>query len=140
MTNVNELPEINRRLWQLVSDEAGGNSASFAEQLGLPQHRIRRLFRPDTRNGKYVEPSIEVVSEIARVYKVYLKWIIYGTGEKYENSTPAPKKVMSSSSEKETEILKLVNNFMNTINKKDELIELIQRRIDKLTDELREKD
>lgn len=85
MTNVNNLPPVNGRLWEIVTKESAGNFTDFAKPLGVSSQKIRRLFREDKRNGKYIEPGIDLVKIIAQIYGVSINWIITSEKSPYDD-------------------------------------------------------
>ncbi len=74
-----ELPEINKRIKKLVENHANDNSAKFCRMVGIsPSYKLTRLFSVETRNGKYPEPSLDVVRQIAKALDVDLNYLIFG--------------------------------------------------------------
>ena len=56
ISNYDELPLLNRKVYDLVIHHAGGNVKQFAESIGVKQQVLDRIFKVDARNGKY--PSV----------------------------------------------------------------------------------
>ena len=54
--NRNEMPPPNRKIFDLVAERTAGNVSAFAERICIKQQPLDRLFKTDTRSGKY--PSV----------------------------------------------------------------------------------
>ena len=61
ISNYDELPVINKRVYDLVVKYENGNVSKFAERIGVTQQVLNRIFKKDSRNGKYpsVSPDIK---------------------------------------------------------------------------------
>lgn len=59
--NYDELPVVNKRVYDLVVKYENGNVSKFAERIGVTQQVLNRIFKKDGRNGKYpsVSPDIK---------------------------------------------------------------------------------
>ncbi|MEG1865836.1 MAG: S24 family peptidase [Bacteroides sp.] len=81
INNIELLPPINRRLYELVLKYTEGNVTAFSRELGIQQQKIDRLFKPDKRSadGKY--PSVEdyiIESVISKYNGVTKEWLLLG--------------------------------------------------------------
>lgn len=52
----NEMPRTNQKVYDLISEKAGGNVSKFATMIGASQQVVSRTIKIDKRSGKY--PSI----------------------------------------------------------------------------------
>lgn len=84
-----EMPNINKRILQLVDYHTGGSVKKFAESIGIPQQTVNRLFNKDTRTGKYPVATTEVLVSITRKYVcVDAAWLLTGKGEMLKPESP----------------------------------------------------
>lgn len=58
ISNYEELPLPNRKVYDLVQYQTEGNVSLFSEYIGVKQQVLDRIFKKDPRNGKY--PSVSV--------------------------------------------------------------------------------
>ena len=56
ISNYEELPLANRKVYDLVVQHSDGNVKQFAETIGVKQQVLDRIFKVDSRSGKY--PSV----------------------------------------------------------------------------------
>lgn len=56
----NQLPKQNRKVYDLVLKMCGGNISRFAAEIGTSNQVINRLFKIDSRRGKYPSVSRDV--------------------------------------------------------------------------------
>ena len=76
-----ELPEINKRIRQLIDYYANGIVKKFAENINLPQQTVNRLFVVDNRTSKYPIATTEILQKISEMYDIDDKWLLTGKGE-----------------------------------------------------------
>lgn len=85
-----ELPEINKRILQLVDNYTNNSVKKFAESIGIPQQTVNRLFNKDTRTGKYPTATTEILVAITRKYvDINANWLVAGKGDML-NTPPQP--------------------------------------------------
>ena len=63
-----EIPEINKRVLQLIEIYTNRSVKKFAETIGIPQQTLNRLFNKDTRTGKYPVVTTEILVSISKMY------------------------------------------------------------------------
>lgn len=91
MDNI-ELPAINQRIKEIINDQTKGNVTAFTLALGYSSaQKVNRLFKIDSRTGKYPIPSSTIISDISNMFDINTNWIVSGTGEKH--ITPKPNEV-----------------------------------------------
>ena len=74
-----ELPEINQRIKKLVEKYANDNTAQFCRMVGIsPSYKLTRLFSKEKRNGKYPEPSLDVIRQIAANLDLDINYLVFG--------------------------------------------------------------
>ena len=56
----NQLPRVNKRLYDLVLKFGSGNISRFAGEIGITSQAINRLFKLDAKRGKYPSVSQEI--------------------------------------------------------------------------------
>lgn len=79
-----ELPAINQRIKEIISDKTDGNVTAFSSALGYSSsQKVNRLFKIDPRTQKYPVPSSTIISDISNMFNIDINWIISGTGKKY---------------------------------------------------------
>jgi len=74
-----ELPEINKRIKKLVEKYAKDNASEFCRIVDIsPSYKLTRLFTIEPRNGRYPEPSLDVVRQIASGLDIDLNFLVFG--------------------------------------------------------------
>lgn len=82
-----EIPEINKRVLQLIEIYTNRSVKKFAETIGIPQQTLNRLFNKDTRTGKYPVATTEILVSISKMYvDINANWLMTGRGDMYLNS------------------------------------------------------
>lgn len=77
-----KIPEINKRIKQIIDFQTNGNVKKFAESIGIPQQTINRLFNIDTRTNKYPLATTEIITSITEMYvNINPSWLLNGKGE-----------------------------------------------------------
>lgn len=80
--NITDCPPITQRIMEIIMKEFNGRVKSFSTFLGLKDSaKINRLFKKDTRNGKYPMPSADVIGLISEKMNVSTDWLIKGRSE-----------------------------------------------------------
>ncbi len=81
-----ELPEINKRIKKLVEKYAQDNASEFCRIVDIkPSYKLTRLFTVENRNGKYPEPSLDVVRQISSKLDVDLNYLVFGESKYAKN-------------------------------------------------------
>lgn len=77
--NPNELPPVNRRVYDLVSEKCDGVVSRFASEIGVAQQKVDRLFKIDKR-GKQTYPGVseEIRKAICQRYGTDDRWLLAG--------------------------------------------------------------
>jgi hypothetical protein len=91
--NVSNIPDINRRIFELVNIKTAGIISKFASEIGIQQQPLDRLFRVDKRSGKgnYPIPKPELIDKILnRFPDVNRIWLLTGIGEMTSNLPDKP--------------------------------------------------
>ncbi len=90
-----ELPEMNKRIDDLVNYYTKGNVSKFVDLLNeklekeekISQQKFNRIFNIDSKTKKYPGVSTEVISAIKKRFdKVNSDWLLIGKGERLLNS------------------------------------------------------
>ena len=81
------MPELNKRIKQLIDFSTNGVVKKFVESVGLPQQTLNRLFVIDHRTGKYPLATTEVLHKITEKYDINACWLLNGEGEMLQNPT-----------------------------------------------------
>ena len=82
-----KMPELNKRIKQLIDFSTNGVVKKFAESVGLPQQTLNRLFVIDHRTGKYPLATTEILLKITEKYDINACWLLNGEGEMLRNPT-----------------------------------------------------
>ena len=77
--NNNELPEINKRIRDIIDNDFNGNVLKFSKYIGLnSSSKINRLFSKDKRNNEYPDVSVDIIQRIANSLNYSADDIIFG--------------------------------------------------------------
>ena len=75
----NELPEINKRIRDIIDNNFNGNVLKFSKYIGLnSSSKINRLFSKDKRNNEYPDVSVDIIQRIANSLNYSADDIIFG--------------------------------------------------------------
>lgn len=114
-----ELPELNKRLNELVDYFCGGNKKAFSSLLnGISQQKFNRLFIPDPRTGKIPTVPGDVITQIILTYQnINSEWLLVGKGDMLkenisENSANLSKQTISKD---RNNIDEVITNKINDI-------------------------
>lgn len=81
--NLTECPPVTQRIMEIIMKEFNGRVRSFCTYMGLKDSaKINRLFKRDTRSGKYPMPSSDVILMISEKMNVSADWLLKGIEEK----------------------------------------------------------
>lgn len=79
---MNEIPDINKRIKELVNEFSAGNVQKFVDLIGVGHQVLNRIFSIDTRNNKYPKPSGLILTAIqTKLPQVNATWLLTGEGE-----------------------------------------------------------
>ena len=76
LSNYEELPVANKKVYDLVQHYTDGNISMFAEYIGVTQQVLERIFRIDKRNGKYPKVSDGIKSALKEKLNISESWFI----------------------------------------------------------------
>ncbi len=77
-----KIPEINRRIREVVDNKANGSVNKFSKIVGMSQPRLNRLFNLDQRTNKYPSIPTELLIKITKVFiDINPTWLLTGKGE-----------------------------------------------------------
>lgn len=93
-----ELPEINRRIRDVVAHFANGNVSKLIRELNtdgidvvITQQKVNRLFNIDTRTHKYPGVPNYIIDALTQTYSQLNKaWILTGEGSMLKEGTFKP--------------------------------------------------
>lgn len=74
--NTSEMPYANKKVYELIQSETGGNVRAFAKSINVSQQSLNRIFCIDKRNGKYPSVSNDIKQGIIDVYGKDEIWFI----------------------------------------------------------------
>lgn len=86
ISNYDELPIPNKKIYDLVQEQTNGSVKAFAEIIGVSQQVLDRIFKIDSRNGKYPSVSEKIKVGLKEKFGIDEIWLL--TDEK--NSGPKP--------------------------------------------------
>lgn len=70
MFSPEDMPIMNRNIYELVVKESDGNVSQFAEKIGIRQQTLNRIFNTDKRSGKYPSVSDDIKRAIYNKYGI----------------------------------------------------------------------
>ncbi|REC57020.1 hypothetical protein DRF62_02355 [Chryseobacterium piscium] len=79
--NVSTLPDVNRRILELVSERANGNVSEFSRIIEQEQQKVDRLFKVDKRTQKFPKPSDSILESIIKKLDISKGWLLLGVSE-----------------------------------------------------------
>lgn len=88
------IPEINKRLKQVVDYQSSGSVNKFSKLINVSQQKLNRVFSIDKRTGKYPTIPTEIFVKLTEYCdEINVTWILSGKGEmliseKKNNSNP----------------------------------------------------
>lgn len=88
ISNYEELPTPNKKVYDLVQHYTDGNVAMFADYIGVTQQILDRIFKKDSRNGKYPKVSDKIKNALKEKYNLKDVWFY---DENDEQSSEEPK-------------------------------------------------
>lgn len=74
ISNYEELPLPNKKVYDLVQHQTDGNVKLFAEYIGITQQILDRIFKIDPRSGKYPSISKKIKSALKNKYNFSDIW------------------------------------------------------------------
>ena len=63
-----KLPLVNRKLLEVIENQASGNVSKFSSMIGMSPQRINRLFNVDARSGKYPTVSTDIIHAVCDIF------------------------------------------------------------------------
>lgn len=94
ISNYDELPYANKKIYDLVQYQTDGNVKLFAEYIGVSQQVLDRIFKEDSRNGKYPSISENIKNALKKKFNLNNVWFVdpeNGNNEpviSYESGSP----------------------------------------------------
>lgn len=78
-----KIPELNKRILELIDIYSNGNVTNFARSLeGISRQRIDRLFKIDNRSNKYPSVHPDITQAILKSYpEISSSWLMTGEGK-----------------------------------------------------------
>lgn len=83
-----EMPEPNKRIYDLIQERCEGNAKKFAEKIGVSQQVLSRIFRVDPRSKENKYPSIsdDIKEGLLKAFGLDEVWIITGENRNGTNN------------------------------------------------------
>jgi hypothetical protein len=83
------VPEINKRIRQIIDYYTNSVVKKFAESIGIQQQTVNRLFVIDNRTGKYPVATTDILQKISEMYdSIDTNWLLTGQGEMLKTDKP----------------------------------------------------
>lgn len=77
--NYEQLPEVTRRIKDIINTKFDGNVSKFCSHMGLlNSSKINRLFKKDKRNNEYPIPSTDILTLISNAFGYSLDYLVKG--------------------------------------------------------------
>ena len=81
------MPLVTQRIRSIIDTNYNGSVRAFCMALGFSDsQKVNRLFKQDSRNGKYPTPSIDIVTLISNKLDFSLVWLQSGEGPMLKES------------------------------------------------------
>ena len=80
ISNYDELPILNKKIYDLVQEKSDGNISAFADRIDVKQQVLDRLFKKDKRNGKYPSVSENIKKGIKDTFGIDELQLLTGKG------------------------------------------------------------
>lgn len=87
ISNYNELPVPNKRIYDLVQSKSDGTVKVFAEMIGVKQQVLDRIFKKDPRNGKYPSISDKIKEGLKNTFGLDDVWLLTGESQRPISTT-----------------------------------------------------
>ncbi|WP_347921955.1 hypothetical protein [Pontimicrobium sp. SW4] len=114
-----ELPEINKRIKKLVEKYADDNSSKFCRMVDIkPSYKLTRLFSIENRNGKYPEPSLDIIRQIVSKLDIDINYLVFGESKFTENVVNEERKKYLTSDDKLNIIINQNVEILDKLNNK----------------------
>lgn len=97
ISNYDELPVVNRRVYDLVVKYENGNVRKFAERIGVTQQVLNRIFKKDGRNGKYPSVSPDIKNRLLNNLGIDEISLLTGDGNMLKEEYPKEQAVSTRS-------------------------------------------
>ena len=79
-----QLPDLNNRIRKVIEDKTNGSVRRFAEQAGISQQKINRLFNIDTRTQKIPSVPSDILIRITEMFvDINPRWLLTGKETMY---------------------------------------------------------
>ena len=74
-----DLPELNKRIRDIIENKADGNVKKFSELIDISQQKVNRLFNIDTRTGNYPSVPSDILTCITELFvDIDPRWLLTG--------------------------------------------------------------
>ena len=132
--DINNLPPLNKRLYQFAIENAGSIYA-FSKNIELSQPRINSLFHVSEKTGKYPTIQSDVIEAILKKYTLNTPWFYTGFGSMLKNIPENSENLSKQSTSEERN-----NSIDELINQKIEktVMENLDRTIDTILKNMKE--
>lgn len=92
--NPKDMPDLTRRVYQIIEERYNGTIKSLASIVGESQQNVSRLFYPDKRStsNKYPTMPNEIIDKLQDKLGVRKEWVYTGKGEMYIDEQIASEK------------------------------------------------
>lgn len=82
---IEDLPDINRRIKNIIDTDFNGNVLRFSKHIGLSSSsKINRLFNKDKRSGNYPDVTTDIILLISNALGCSTDSIIKGSENEHE--------------------------------------------------------
>lgn len=96
ISNYDELPLPNKRIYDLVQSKTDGTVAAFAEMIGVTQQVLDRIFKKDKRSNKYPSISKKIKDGLKNTFGLDEVWLLTGEGEMLVSNDSSTVKVIDN--------------------------------------------
>lgn len=76
ISNYDKLPYANKKVYDLVQFQTDGNVKLFAEYIGVSQQVLDRIFKEDSRSGKYPSVSENIKNALKKKFAITDVWFV----------------------------------------------------------------
>lgn len=136
ISNYDELPLPNKRIYDLVQSKADGTVATFAEMIGVTQQVLDRIFKKDKRSNKYPSISEKIKDGLKKAFGLDEVWLLTGNSETLKDDTKFESPIHAIPPfEYDYTVMDFFKDYYSYLSYKEIEEDLLKKQLTTLTDE-----